>query len=107
MNEGINEVNLDLLNTTDLSGLETMDTSLMLTPWMEDTLWLASIVMNILSLLFYISSAYWLFLINKKLGEKHAWLSFIPLLQIYNYFSASKKSVLHYLVLPILALIVW
>lgn len=76
-------------------------------PGMEEVFGTIGIIINILSILTYILSSYGLFLINKKLGEKHAWLSFVPLLQIYNYFTASKKSVLHYLVLPILAIIVW
>jgi hypothetical protein len=72
----------------------------------SDTFMMIGAAINILSILFYLSQTTGLFLINKKLGEKHAWLSFIPLLQIYNYFTASQKSVLHYLVFPILAIII-
>jgi hypothetical protein len=62
--------------------------------------------LNILSILLYLSQTTGLFLINKKLGEKHAWLSFVPLLQIYNYLTASQKSFVYYILLPIIAIIV-
>lgn len=45
-------------------------------------------------------------MINIKLWEKHAWVSFVPVIQIYNYFTASRKPFLEYLVYPVLALIV-
>lgn len=80
---------------------------MLMTSGMEETLGAIMLISNIISLVAYVASAYGLYLINKKLGEKHAWLSFVPLIQIYNYFTASKKSVLHYLVLPIIAIIVW
>jgi hypothetical protein len=79
---------------------------MLMTSGMEETLGAIMLISNIISLVAYVASAYGLYLINKKLGEKHAWLSFVPLIQIYNYFTASKKSVLHYLVLPIIAIIV-
>jgi len=107
-------VNVDSL---DLSGLENMDfsamdasytgTGLMMTPGMEEMFGTASVIINILSVIMYFWTAYWLYLINKKLGEKYAWLSFVPIAQFYNYFSASQKSFLHYFVLPIIWLIVW
>lgn len=58
-------------------------------------------VFLLIQLIGYIFKAIGLFLINKKLGEKHAWVSFIPVVQIYNYFTVSKKSFLAYFVLPI------
>lgn len=64
-------------------------------------------VANLVSIIFFLASAYGLYLINKKLWEKHPWLSFVPLLQIYNYFTASKKSFLHYFVFPVIAIILW
>ena len=88
--------------TVDMSATGNMA----MTPGMEETFGTIALIINLFSIFAYILSAYGLFLINKKLGEKHAWLSFVPLLQIYNYFTASKKSVLHYLVLPIVAIIV-
>lgn len=46
-------------------------------------------ILNILSLVIFISTSLGLYWINKKLWEKHAWLSFIPLIQIYSYVKAS------------------
>ncbi len=82
------------------------ETNEMLNTWWQG-IYAIGMLINIISLLFYISTAYWLYLINKKLWEKHAWLSFVPIIQIYNYCTASKKSILHYFVLPIVAIIVW
>jgi len=95
------ESDLDMISTT---WLNTMNPDVMM--WMWDTFAIILGLLNILSIVFYISQTTGLYLINKKLGEKHAWLSFIPLLQIYNYFTASKKSFVHYLVLPILAVFI-
>ena len=88
--------------TVDMSATGNMT----MAPGMEEAFGTIALILNIFGIFAFILSAYGLFLINKKLGEKHAWLSFVPLLQIYNYFTASKKSVLHYLVLPIVAVIV-
>ena len=95
------DTNLDIAMP---NGLDTMNTDMMM--WWSDTLMMIWAWLNILSIVFYISQTTGLFLINRKLGEKHAWLSFVPLLQIYNYFTASKKSVLYYLVIPLLVLII-
>lgn len=95
------ESNLDVIGTT---WIESMNTEVMM-GW-SDTLMMIGAGLNIISILSYISWTTGLFLINKKLGEKHAWLSFIPLLQIYNYFTASQKWSLHYFYLPILAIFI-
>lgn len=91
------------LTITD-THLNTMNSDVMM--WMWDTFAIIGIILNVLSLIFYISQTTGLYLINKKLGEKHAWLSFIPLLQIYNYFTASQKWSLHYFWLPIISMFV-
>jgi hypothetical protein len=56
--------------------------------------------------IFYLLMFYSLYKINKKLWEKHAWLSFVPLLQYYSFASAAWKSLLYYIILPFLAYIV-
>lgn len=108
------EVMSDLdMNNVDFSWMEDMyywswDNVLF---WSMDS-WLASIIVLIIIFLYifsfiaYILQSTWLFLINKKLWEKLPWLAFIPVIQIYSFFTASKKSVLHYGVLPILSLFV-
>lgn len=62
--------------------------------------------MNIISLVTFLLSAWGLYLINKKLGEKHPWLAFIPLIQVWTYFTASQKSFLKYFVYPLIAIFV-
>lgn len=62
--------------------------------------------MMVAQLIVYILTYWGLYKINKKLWEPHAWVSFIPVVQIYNYLTASKKSFLHYFVLPFLAVLV-
>lgn len=62
---------------------------------------------NLLSIVTFILSWWWLFMINKKFNEPYPWLSFIPIVQIYGYLTASKKSFLHYFVFPFLAIIIW
>jgi len=64
-------------------------------------------IANKLSLVFFLLAAWWLYMINKKLWEKYPWLSFIPLVQLYNYWTASQKSLVIYILYPILALIIW
>lgn len=41
----------------------------------------------------FILKSLWLYLINKKLWEKHAWLSFIPIIKIYSIIKVSWKPV--------------
>lgn len=36
-------------------------------------------------ILFYLWQAIWLYLINKKLWEAHAWLAFVPIVNIYSF----------------------
>ncbi|MCP4522906.1 MAG: hypothetical protein GY828_01670 [Candidatus Gracilibacteria bacterium] len=43
----------------------------------------------LISVVFYITTSVGLYLINKKLGEKHAWIAFIPVIKIYSYIKAS------------------
>lgn len=119
MDETINNISVDEMWNIDLSWMDFsvyenmdfsttwIDASMMLDPSMTNMLWTLWAVVNILGIVFYLSGAYWLYLINKKLWEEHAWLSFIPIIQLYNYFTASKKSPLHYLIFPIIALIIW
>jgi len=101
----MDETTLNMLSGS--IGTSSYDTSMMLDPSVTGMLWTLWTIINILSIIMYFGSAIWLYLINKKLGEKYAWLSFIPIIQIYNYFTASKKPVKQYLVYPILAIILW
>ncbi len=64
------------------------------------------VFVNSFWLLFFIFTAIWLFLINKKLWEKYPWLSFVPIIQIYNYLTAANKSFVNFVVFPVLALII-
>lgn len=77
----------------ELNTLNSFDTGIFHTLW---------IISNILWLWIYLLTSWWLYMINSKLWEKYAWLSWIPLLQIYSYFTASKKSVFYYFWLPII-----
>jgi hypothetical protein len=65
------------------------------------------VIINIIQLALFILTWWWLYMINKKLWEEHAWLSFVPIAQIYGFLTASKKPVLQYVVFPIIALILW
>ncbi|MDD3793960.1 MAG: hypothetical protein PHI37_04050 [Candidatus Gracilibacteria bacterium] len=110
MDESLNDINLDGIDFSAYENMDFsttgMDTSMMIDPSMAATLGVAGTIINILSILFYISGAYGLYLINKKLGEKYAWLSFVPIAQIYNYFTASQKSFVKYLLIPFIIMIV-
>ncbi len=79
-----------------------------ITMWDDISTWLATIwiIYKVVQLILYILTAWWLFQINKKLWEKYAWLSFVPILQIYSYFTASKKPSFYYFWLPIILLFV-
>lgn len=72
--------------------------------WMIETILM---IANWLSIVAFLLSAWWLFMINKKLWEKHPWLSFIPVINIWSYFTAWKVSFLKYFVYPILWIIAW
>lgn len=72
--------------------------------WMIQSLWIG---LNIFQIVTFLLTAWGLFMISKKLWEKHSWLSFVPILQLYNYFAVSKRSVAQTLVYPIIALIIW
>ncbi len=108
--EQLNELMQEVESNTswaniDYTQIETQAQSI--DPAMMDILAWVGVAINGLSIIFYLAIAIWLFLINKKLWEKYPWVAFIPLVNIYSYFSASKKSWLHYLILPIIAIIIW
>lgn len=106
----MDEATLNMLSNSGITNFNYnggIDPNMMFSPWVAWMIWTAWAVINILWLILYFFWAYWLYLINTKLWEKHAWLSFVPLIQIYNYFTASKKPVKEYLVYPILAIILW
>lgn len=48
--------------------------------------------MNIIWIITYLLSAWGLYMINKKLWNKYAWLSFIPLIQLISYKNAAGLS---------------
>lgn len=102
MNEFSNEM-IDLsMSWANIDMLETQ-----IDGWLLHTLMVVWPFMNILSIVFYLLYAWWLYMMSKKLWVKYARLSFIPIAQIYNLFAISKKSILHYLIFPIIAMIVW
>ncbi len=108
--EQINQMMQELQSNTSWANIEytQIETQAQsIDPVMMDTLAAVWMAVNGLSLIMYLTVAIGLYLINKKLWEKYPWVSFIPVVQIYSYFSASKKSWLHYLVFPILAIVVW
>lgn len=63
-------------------------------------------IFTTLSLFAFLLTAYWLYAINKKLGEKNPWLSFVPIINYYMYFVAGNNSFLKYFVYPLIALFV-
>ncbi len=42
-----------------------------------------TLALNIISIVFFITTALWLYKMSKKLGDKHSWLAFVPLIQLY------------------------
>jgi len=67
------------------------------------------IFMQIIQILSYLLISFWLFKINQKLWEKNAWISFIPLIQIYSLVKASWKPliwILWIILLPFLSFLV-
>ncbi len=106
----MDETTLNMISNsgiTDYNSLNSIDPNMMFSPWITWMIWTIWTIINIISIIMYFWTAYWLYLINIKLGEKYAWLSFVPIAQYYNYLSASQKSVKNYLVYPILAIILW
>lgn len=71
--------------------------------------WIATYmaVWRIFQIIFYLLSAWWLYNINKKFWEKYAWLSFVPILQLYSYTTAWQKPIKQYIIYPLIWLIVW
>ncbi len=72
---------------------------------MENPTLIAIIIQLVFTLLFFLLTNFWLYKINKKWGEKHAWLSWIPLLNIYSFCTAWKKPLSYLLVPTILVLL--
>jgi hypothetical protein len=52
----------------------------------------SSLLLLIVFAVFYVPFVWWLYTINKKLGEKNPWLAFFPILQFYSIIKASWKS---------------
>lgn len=50
-----------------------------------EILWYINFGVNVLYIAMFIASAIWLYKLSKKLWDKHSWLAFIPLIQIYTY----------------------
>ena len=48
-----------------------------------------AIGINIVYLLVFILSAIGLYKLSKKLGDRHSWLAFVPLIQLYTYFKTA------------------
>jgi len=97
--EGLAELESLLANEQALNSVDGLDVYMQLFAW-------ASVGLNIYYVITFLLTAWGLYMINKKLGEKHPWLSFIPVVQVYTYFVASQKSFLKYFVYPLIALIV-
>lgn len=68
---------------------------------------LGSIIILIIFSIFYIPFVWWLYTINKKLGEKNPWLSFFPILQYYSIIKAAWKSLWWLLWIPLIWLWVY
>lgn len=84
---------------TAMWGIEWMD-------WYLQTMAMVGLWANIFSVIAFALSAWGLYMINKKLGENHPWLAFIPIVQVWTYFTAAQKSFLTYFIYPFIALIV-
>ncbi len=89
MNEDLQAVD-SLLNeeylldgTTVPTGVEDI-TAEALMPWLAG----ASVGSNVLMIVFFILKAWGLYNINKKLGEDHPWLAWIPVVQVYSFVKA-------------------
>ncbi len=48
--------------------------------------------LNIIHVIFFLLTAWWLYMINKKLWEEYPWLSWIPIVNIYSIVKSSGKS---------------
>ena len=56
-----------------------------------DVLMMVNVFSNIFSIISFVLQAWGLYMINKKLGEKYAWLSWVPILNFYSFVKASGK----------------
>lgn len=84
---------------------------MMTTAWMDpatmEMIGNIGIAINLLSFVLYLLFGWGLYMINKKLGEKHAWMSWIPLLQLYSLSTASGKPFMKYIVWPTVYIIIF
>ncbi len=67
-------------------------------------LW-SSLLLWLIPLFFFIITGWGLYNINKKIWEKYAWLSWIPLVQIYMIYKAGWKSFFMYFIMPVLIMV--
>lgn len=65
-----------------------------------------SIFINTFGLIVFFLKAWGLYMINTKLWEEHAWLSWVPVVNIYMWSKAANKSFVSYVVYPILAIFI-
>lgn len=106
--EGMDEIaemflqNQDAITSMEQMQIQQLDSI----EWLMPIIAWVSVATNILSVITFLLTAWGLYLINKKLGEKHPWLSFIPLIQIWTFFIAAQKSFIKYFVYPFIAMIV-
>lgn len=96
MNEQeLRELETLLMSTESLSGT---DSILAILAWV----WIA---LNIFIVVSFLLKAWGLWNINKKLGVTHPWLSWIPVVNIYMYYTAWGTSFVKYFVYPVIAYI--
>ena len=67
-----------------------------------EILWYINFWINVLYVALFIASAIWLYKLSKKLGDKHSWLAFIPLIQIYTYIKTAWYGFWKWLIMLIL-----
>lgn len=51
-----------------------------------------SLGINVLYIIFFIASAIGLYKLSKKLGDKHSWLAFVPIIQLYTFIKTAGYS---------------
>jgi len=59
--------------------------------WNNDMIAYIGVASIVIQLAIHLLTAWWLWKINKKLWEPHAWLSWIPLVNVYSYVRAAGK----------------
>jgi len=65
------------------------------------------IFIHALWLVSYLLKSWWLYMINTRLWEDHAWLSWVPIVNIYMWARAADKSFVTYIVYPSIGIFVW